>query len=73
MAEEHKEALNEKDKEILRIKIENEKLKNESKAIEEKIKKPDEASIKASAENQELERAKDYFLGKNVEIEQLIQ
>jgi len=30
VAEEHKKALNEKDKEILRIKIENEKLKNES-------------------------------------------
>lgn len=29
--------------------------------------------MKNSAENQELEKAKDYYLGKNVEIEQLIQ
>ena len=69
VAEEHKDAMNEKDREILRIKVENEKLKNESKTIENKIKSPDEASIMASAENQELERAKDYYLGKNVEIE----
>ena len=67
--EEHKHALNEKEREILRIKAENEKLKNQSKNIEDKIKHPDEATIKTSAENQELERAKDYYLGKNVEIE----
>ena len=37
------------------------------------MKKPDEATIKSSAENQELEKAKDYYLNKNIEIEQLIQ
>ncbi len=36
------------------------------------MEKPDEDAIKSSAENQELERAKDYYLNKNVEIEQLI-
>lgn len=69
VAEEHKDQLNERDREIMRIKAENEKLKAESNQIGEKIKKPDEATIKSSQENQELERAKDYFLNKNVEIE----
>lgn len=69
VAEEHKDQLNEKDKEILRIRAENDKLKIESDKIEDKIKKPDDSTIKSSAENQELERAKDYYLNKNVEIE----
>lgn len=37
--------------------------------IEGKIKKPDDSTIKSSVENQELERAKEYYLEKNVEIE----
>ena len=57
----------------MRIKTENEKLKAENSKIESKISRPDEDVIKSSAENQELERAKDYLLSKNVEIEQLIK
>ena len=48
-------------------------MRDHNKTIEGKIAKPDEATIKSSAENQELERAKDYYLNKNIEIEQLIQ
>ena len=51
VAEEHKDQMNEKDREIMRIKAENEKLKLESTKIQEKIKKPDDHSIKSSAEN----------------------
>ena len=52
---------------------ENQKLKRESEQIDQKISKPDEATIKSSAENQELEKAKEYYLSKNIEIEQLIK
>ena len=69
VAEEHKDQLNEKDRELLRIKTENEKLRKEQSNIETKILNPDEATIKSSAENQELEKAKDYYLSKNIEIE----
>lgn len=58
---------------MLRIKAENEKLKKESEQLDEKMKNPDEVLIKSSVENQELEKAKDYYLSKNIEIEQLIQ
>ena len=51
MAEEHKDQLNEKDRELLRIKTENEKLRKEQSNIETKILNPDEATIKSSAEN----------------------
>ena len=71
--EEHKQQLNEKDREILRIQAENEKLKAEGQKIENKISNPDEDALKQSAENQEIEKAKEYYLNKNVEIEQLIQ
>ena len=65
--------MNEKDKEIMRYKAENAKLKSESDKIAEEIKQPNDKTIQSSAENQEIERAKDYYLNKNVEIEQLIQ
>ena len=61
--------MNEKDRELLRIKTENEKLKREQEQIDKQIKNPDEATIKSSAENQELEKAKEYYLSKNIEIE----
>ena len=51
VAEEHKEQLNERDKEILRLQTQNEKLKEVSQKIEENIKKPDDTTIKSSAEN----------------------
>ena len=73
VAEEHQEQMNEKDKEIMRYKAENAKLKTESDKIAEEIKQPNDKTIQSSAENQEIERAKDYYLNKNVEIEQLIQ
>ena len=73
VAEEHQDQMNEKDREIMRIKAENAKLKNESTKIAEEIKQPNDKTITSSAENQEIERAKDYYLNKNVEIEQLIQ
>ena len=67
--EEHEAQLNEKDKEIRRIKAENQRLVHEANTIEDKMKKPDEQTLKSSAENQELEKAKEYYLSKNVEIE----
>ena len=73
VAEEHKEAMDEKDRVILAHMEENERLKQEKIKLEQNMKKPDEATIKSSAENQELEKAKDYYLNKNIEIEQLIQ
>ena len=51
VAEEHKDQMNEKDRELLRIKTENEKLRKEQTNIETKILNPDEATIKSSAEN----------------------
>ena len=43
--------MNERDRELMRIKTENEKLKQEKSQIEKKIEKPDEDAIKSSAEN----------------------
>ena len=57
----------------MRIRIENEKLRKEQQNIETEIKKPNDKTIKSSAENQELEQAKDYYLSKNIEIEKLIE
>ena len=40
--------------------------------MKKQISKPDAKAITNSAENQEIEKAKEYYLHKNVEIEQLI-
>ena len=73
VAQEHKDQMNQQEQEIMRIRVENEKLRKEQKNIETEIKKPNDKTIKSSAENQELEMAKDYYLSKNIEIEKLIE
>ena len=58
---------------LSKVEGENEKLRQDVEELKKELSKPTEKAIKTSAENQEIEKAKEYYLNKNVEIEQLIQ
>lgn len=55
------------------LELENERLRREKESLEKLAKAPVDEAIKQTPENQELERAKDFYVQKNIEVEQLIK